>query len=558
MPGEVSELPKAPTNPAYLAAAALPNTANCATKGNDAHSSAMTTNTTPGANLGQATAANCTQIQLTPTATPRSAQVPRRKRTTARNAAENSELKKPKRPEGRITKTDDDDDASSVYTTSTAMERGLERTSGYNAEISSNEGAWTEVQKRKRNIKLPLQVDTRPRYNVIFCPRTRIDITTLRSKAIREQLLGICGAETHAKMKDHFHNRLNAKTNTVAVTVWKEEHARRLLGTRGLKTGGNPEFVEVVSHSPPYEGTTRGVLRGIDQEESESTLLQTLECRTHEILDARRLGKNGAILITFQGTRSPRHLVYNGRVMPVARYRPTTMSIGQQLEEADGAAPDGQVELASDFRSGITEKPGLSVSPAGNCRPEIMRWRQLRLLLWKSVYLYKLRRNWIITALEVITPLLLTSVQVYLHCRRQSQAEVRPPSIGPTNRTFNPDAPVTLMPSLLAFPRVLGFVPAPGPANETGETLLRDAFSGIGLELEEFPDESRLVENLTRHKNALGLANNYGVVFLRAGDGMLSYVLRFPSWQEFYTRETRTTSDSERMPQYWLYGEPPS
>ncbi|KAM7292140.1 cytochrome P450 3A4 [Ixodes scapularis] len=45
-------------------------------------------------------------------------------------------------------------------------------------------------------------------------------------------------------------------------------------------------------------------------------------------------------------------------------------SIGQQLEEADGAAPDVQVELASDFRSGITEKPGLSVSPAGNCRPE--------------------------------------------------------------------------------------------------------------------------------------------------------------------------------------------
>ncbi|KAG0445667.1 hypothetical protein HPB47_023496, partial [Ixodes persulcatus] len=325
MPGEVGDLSNATTNPAYLAAAPLSNTANCATKGNDAHSSDMTTKTTPGANLGQATVANCTQIQLPPTATPRPAQVPRRKRTTARNPAENSELKKPKRPEGRITETDDEDDASSVYTTSTAMEQDLERTLQYNAEISSNEGAWTEVQKRKRKIKPPHQVDTRPRYNVIFCPRTRFDITTLRSKAIREQLLEICGAETHAKTTDHFHYRLNAKTNTVAVTVWKEEHARRLLGTTRLKTGGNPEFVEVVSHSPPYEGTTRGVLRGIDQEESESTLLQTLECRTHEILDARRLGKNGAILITFQGTRPPRHLVYNGRVMPVAPYRPTTM-----------------------------------------------------------------------------------------------------------------------------------------------------------------------------------------------------------------------------------------
>ncbi|KAG0438373.1 hypothetical protein HPB47_017038 [Ixodes persulcatus] len=170
-------------------------------------------------------------------------------------------------------------------------EQDLERTSEYNAEISSNEGAWTEVQKRKRKIKPPQQVDTRPRYNVISCPWTRFDITTLRSKAIRQQLLGICGAETHAKTTDHFHYRLNAKTNTVAVTVWNEEHARRLLETTGLKTAENPEFVEIVSHSPPYDGTTRGVLRGIDQEESESTLLQTLECRTHDILDARRLRK---------------------------------------------------------------------------------------------------------------------------------------------------------------------------------------------------------------------------------------------------------------------------
>ncbi|KAM7312668.1 uncharacterized protein ISCGN_009573 [Ixodes scapularis] len=52
-------------------------------------------------------------------------------------------------------------------------------------------------------------------------------------------------------------------------------------------------------------------------------------------------------------------------------YEVYLMYIGQQLEEADGAAPEVQVERASDFRSGITEKPGLSVSPAGNCRPEV-------------------------------------------------------------------------------------------------------------------------------------------------------------------------------------------
>ncbi|KAG0441795.1 hypothetical protein HPB47_015849 [Ixodes persulcatus] len=192
MPGEVSDLPKIsdlpkePTNPAYIAAAPLPNSANCATKGNDTRSSAMTTKATPGANLGHATAANCTQMQLPATTTPRPAQVPRRKRTTARNPAENSELKKPKCPDGCITETDDEDDASSVFTTSTAVEQDLERTSEYNAEMSPNAGAWTEVQKRKRKIKPP---------HLHESDRRREPFLLFRRPATRQRP----GAKDHAK-----------------------------------------------------------------------------------------------------------------------------------------------------------------------------------------------------------------------------------------------------------------------------------------------------------------------------------------------------------------------
>lgn len=45
--------------------------------------------------------------------------------------------------------------------------------------------------------------------------------------------------------------------------------------------------------------------------------------------------------------------------------------VGQQLEKADGAAPQVQMELASDFQPSISAKPGVSVSPEGNCRPEV-------------------------------------------------------------------------------------------------------------------------------------------------------------------------------------------
>ncbi|KAH6936710.1 hypothetical protein HPB50_020914 [Hyalomma asiaticum] len=156
------------------------------------------------------------------------------------------------------------------------------------------------------------------------------------------------------------------------------------------------------------------------------------------------------------------------------------------------------------------------------CGPS-MRWRQLRLLLWKSVYLYKLRRNRTITALEVLTPLLLTLVQTYLHCSRD-----QPSPTGPST------------------PGVLT------PGNISGEEVLRRAFPLA--KLEEFADESAMVANLSSRINALGLANNYGVVFKQAERGTLSYTLRFPSWQEFYTRQTMRPGGATIRPPFWLSG----
>ncbi|XP_075741902.1 phospholipid-transporting ATPase ABCA3-like [Rhipicephalus microplus] len=182
--------------------------------------------------------------------------------------------------------------------------------------------------------------------------------------------------------------------------------------------------------------------------------------------------------------------------------------------------------------------------------PRVMRWRQLRLLLWKSVYLYRLRRNWAITALEVLTPLLLTVVQNYLRCNGYNVGDtpLPIPTIGTTFAGSDNDAPSVIRPSI-NFPSSLGFVPAPGKV--TGEEVLRQAFPSVRLE--SFPSEAEMVAKLSVRTNAVGLANNYGVVFERVEQGELSYTLRFPSWQEFYTRQT-FVGNAQKQPPFWMNG----
>ncbi|KAH8024624.1 hypothetical protein HPB51_000064 [Rhipicephalus microplus] len=222
-----------------------------------------------------------------------------------------------------------------------------------------------------------------------------------------------------------------------------------------------------------------------------------------------------------------------------------------------------------------------------------VRWRQLRLLLWKSVYLYKLRRNWTITALEVLTPLLLTLVQTYLHCSREESSPegTSTPAILASLNVSDMEAEQVVKPSFY-FPTIIAFVPAPSKhnlficiiaitnictvnylaplrwlqasktafcltrickaGNISGEEVLRLAFPLA--KLEEFADESVMVANLSARFNSLGLANNYGVVFKQAEQGALSYTLRFPSWQEFYTRQTMRPGGATIRPPFWLSG----
>lgn len=65
-----------------------------------------------------------------------------------------------------------------------------------------------------------------------------------------------------------------------------------------------------------------------------------------------------------------------------------------------------------------------------------------------------------------------------------------------------------------------------------------------------------MIADLVKRKTYLGLTNSYGIVFRQADDGVLSYTLRFPSWQEFYTRQTRISRQEGSLADLWVSGKP--
>lgn len=83
------------------------------------------------------------------------------------------------------------------------------------------------------------------------------------------------------------------------------------------------------------------------------------------------------------------------------------------------------------------------------------------LLLWKSVYLEQLRRHWVITTMELVTPILLSFVQAYLHCSRQQTAGVTTATTT-TTPEGGLDILKAVMPDPVIFPKTIGYVPASG------------------------------------------------------------------------------------------------
>lgn len=90
-------------------------------------------------------------------------------------------------------------------------------------------------------------------------------------------------------------------------------------------------------------------------------------------------------------------------------------------------------------------------------------------------------------------------------------------------------------------------------AGQRSGAVLREAFPDNIALLEEYIDEDTMVANLTAQRDPSGVPNSYGIVFHSADDGLLSYTLRFPVWQEGFDKRISVTDGNATYP-YWLRG----
>lgn len=117
--------------------------------------------------------------------------------------------------------------------------------------------------------------------------------------------------------------RSNKAANTISVKVYDRKLVAPLLAITSIRAPD--KTVEVVAHETMLENTCRGVVHETDPTESPQELIETIVCRTHEVLHARPLGSRGLALVTFSGTRPPRQVLYHGMVKRVTLYIPMTM-----------------------------------------------------------------------------------------------------------------------------------------------------------------------------------------------------------------------------------------
>ncbi|KAG0420010.1 hypothetical protein HPB47_003735 [Ixodes persulcatus] len=196
---------------------------------------------------------------------------------------------------------------------------------------------WQEAYYRRRKKKgnmmettaLALANATKPtsqedRYVIVFRAQERYDITSIPVRTLQRNFYTALNVDPARCRKEDLPTFRSSKvTNTVSAIVPDRSQAQVLLKMKHIQAPD--KVVEVVAHEIPPEDTCRGVAHGVDPNESPAETLDDPRCRYREILYARALGNRGLALVTFQGKRPPRTVLYHDFITKVTLYRPTTV-----------------------------------------------------------------------------------------------------------------------------------------------------------------------------------------------------------------------------------------
>lgn len=155
-------------------------------------------------------------------------------------------------------------------------------------------------------------------YKVIVRPRGGLSVSEHRQARIYCCLRNAAGVGREAAEEDSI--CINYKQNIVVVSTPSEERARRYGAITKIRVGEQEHEASAYRAAP--ENTSKGLIRGISQEESSEDIIDNLvTARNPSILHAKRMGNTDNVIVLFDGLHVPRYVKYGALIVRCSLYR---------------------------------------------------------------------------------------------------------------------------------------------------------------------------------------------------------------------------------------------
>ncbi|KAG0443418.1 hypothetical protein HPB47_014944 [Ixodes persulcatus] len=151
---------------------------------------------------------------------------------------------------------------------------------------------------------------------VVLKPICKENVKNFTAREIRR-------AVAEAGITESYKIQIQPRANTIALTTRDEKITEKLLQVTEVKK--DKDSYALKPYKTMGHNQVRGViyLHGDNSAETPETLVPDLVCRTAKIIFARLMGKtSNAVVITFEGTRLPKNVMFSREIFTVRPYRP--------------------------------------------------------------------------------------------------------------------------------------------------------------------------------------------------------------------------------------------
>lgn len=181
-------------------------------------------------------------------------------------------------------------------------------------------GQATGKSKRKPAYRRlpPLPKDD---FKIVVRPHQGLPVKNLTSPLLADAVIVACGGQISG---EQFLLRIKPGSNIFIVSTPHQTVADYVRRITTLSINGRPHSVN--AYVATSEGTTKGVIHGLDPHTTPEALKANLRIRTQgvEILQARMFRNTKTAVITFFGRITPRYVYYNGGELACYPYKVTT------------------------------------------------------------------------------------------------------------------------------------------------------------------------------------------------------------------------------------------